>query len=80
MAPVMEKRKAYNILIWKSEVKRLCGRRIIRWEDIRIDLKETGWQCVCWIHLAQDMDWWQAPVNMIINTERLQFFKQLSEY
>jgi hypothetical protein len=55
-APVTEKRNAYNILIRKSEVKRLYGRPIIRWEDIKIDLKETGRQCVGWIHLAQDMD------------------------
>jgi hypothetical protein len=24
--------------------------------NIRIDLKETGWECVAWLHLAQDRD------------------------
>jgi len=35
-----------------------------RWEyDIRMDLKETGWEGVDWIHLIQDRDQWWAPVT-----------------
>jgi hypothetical protein len=31
------------------------GRLIRRWEDnIKIDLKEIGWDDVDWIHMAQD--------------------------
>jgi hypothetical protein len=28
-----------------------------------MDLKETGWEGVEWIHLAQDRDRWRAVVN-----------------
>jgi hypothetical protein len=32
---------------------------IHRWEDnIKINLKETEWEDVSWIHLAQDRDQW----------------------
>jgi hypothetical protein len=27
-----------------------------RWEDMRMDLMEIGWEVVGWIHLAQDRD------------------------
>jgi hypothetical protein len=31
------------------------GRHRRRWEDtIRMDLREMGWECVDWVHLAQD--------------------------
>jgi hypothetical protein len=30
-------------------------------------LGEIGLEVVDWIHLAQDRDWWQALVNMIMN-------------
>jgi hypothetical protein len=44
------------------------GRPRHRWEDnIRVDLKEIGWEGVDWIHLAQDRDWWRALVNTVIN-------------
>jgi hypothetical protein len=38
-----------------------------RWEDIRLYLKETGWEGVDWRHLAQNRDQWQALVNMAKN-------------
>jgi hypothetical protein len=38
-------------------------RRII----LKMDLREVGCGSVDWIHLAQDTDWWLAPVNMVIN-------------
>jgi hypothetical protein len=39
-----------------------------RWKhSIKLDIKETGWEGVDWIHLTQDRDWWWAPVNMVIN-------------
>ena len=38
------------------------------WEDnIKMDLQETGWEDVAWIHLAQDMDKWLAALNMVMN-------------
>jgi len=36
-------------------------------DNIKMDLKEMGWQGVDRIHLAQDTDTWWAVVNMVIN-------------
>jgi len=45
---------AKNILVGKSEGKRPLERLRCRWEDnIRLDLREVGWDGVDWIHLAQ---------------------------
>jgi len=30
-------------------------------------LKETGYDDVDWIHLAQDREQWRAPVNQVTN-------------
>jgi hypothetical protein len=55
---------AYNILIGKREGKRPLEKPRRRWEDnIRMDLKETVWQGVDWMHLAQDKDQWRTVVN-----------------
>jgi len=32
-----------------------------------MNLRETGWKVVDWIHLAQDRDQWRALVNTIMN-------------
>jgi hypothetical protein len=32
-----------------------------------MDLREMVWDDVDWIHLAQDMDKWQAVVNTVMN-------------
>jgi hypothetical protein len=38
-----------------------------RWEDnIRMDIIESGWEGMNWIHLAQDMDQWRAVVNTVM--------------
>jgi hypothetical protein len=34
---------------------------------IRRGLKETGWEAVDWILLAQDLDLWRALVNTVMN-------------
>jgi hypothetical protein len=36
-------------------------------DDINMDLKEMGWQCVDRIHLVQDTDTWWAVVNTVMN-------------
>jgi hypothetical protein len=47
----------YKIMARKHEGKRLLVRLRHRWEDnIKMDLKEVGWECVDWIHLTQDRD------------------------
>jgi hypothetical protein len=51
----------------KTEWKRPLGRHRCRWQsNIRMDLREIGWQRVDWIHLAQDRDQWQGLVNMVM--------------
>jgi hypothetical protein len=32
-----------------------------------MDLRETGWKGVDWIHVAQEWDKWWALVNMVMN-------------
>jgi hypothetical protein len=52
----------------KPEGKRPLGRRRRRWEDnIKIDLREIGWDVMDWIDLAQDRDQWRALVNTVMN-------------
>jgi hypothetical protein len=63
-----EKRSAYMILTGKSEGRRPFGRLRHWWEDtVKMDLKEMTWGGMYWIHLGQDRDQWQAPVNMVTN-------------
>jgi hypothetical protein len=48
-----EKRNAYRILVEKPEGKKLLGRpRRRRVDNIKIDLREIGWDNVYWIDLA----------------------------
>jgi hypothetical protein len=43
------------------------GRPRRRWEDnIKMDLKEIGFDYVDWIHLVQDRDRWRALVNTVM--------------
>jgi hypothetical protein len=52
-----EERYAYRILIGKPEEKRPLGRRRRSWVDnIKMDLRETGWDGVDWIDVTQDRD------------------------
>jgi hypothetical protein len=52
----------------KLEGKKPLGRQRRRWEDeVRMDLRATGWRSVEWIQLAQDRDRWRAIVNTVTN-------------
>jgi hypothetical protein len=63
-----EKRNAYRILVGKPGGKRPLGRPRRRWVDnIKVDLREIGWDGVDWIDLAQDKDQWRALMNMVMN-------------
>jgi hypothetical protein len=63
-----EKRNAYRILVRKPEEKRPRGRPRRRWVDnIKMDLREIGWDGVHWIEMAQDRDQWRALVNTVMN-------------
>jgi hypothetical protein len=53
--------------VGKPEGKRPLGRPRRRWVDnIKMDLRETGWNGMDWIKLAQDRDQWRALVNTVI--------------
>jgi hypothetical protein len=63
-----EKRNAYSILVGNPEGKRPLGRPRRRWVDnIKMDLKEIGWDGGDRIDLAQDTDQWRALVNAVMN-------------
>jgi hypothetical protein len=52
-----KKRNAYKILVGNPEGKRPLGRPIRRWVDnIKMDLREIGWNVRDWIDLAHDRD------------------------
>jgi hypothetical protein len=59
---------SYKILVGKSEGEGTLGwprRRCER--SIKVDLKETRFEDVEWINLAQDSVVWWAVVNTVIN-------------
>jgi hypothetical protein len=63
-----ENRNAYRILVGRPERKRPLGRPRHRWADnIKIDLREIGWDGMDWIDLAWDRNQWRTVVNTVIN-------------
>jgi hypothetical protein len=36
-------------------------------DNIKMDLRETGWDGMNWIKMAQDRDKWRALVNTVMN-------------
>jgi hypothetical protein len=68
VAGMMEKRNAYRILVGKSERKNPLESSRRRWVyNIKIDLREIGWDGMDWIDLARDKDQWRALVNTVMN-------------
>jgi hypothetical protein len=68
VAGIGEKRNAYWILVGTQEGKRPLGRPRRRWVDnIKMDLREIGWEGVDWIDLDQDRDQWRVLVNTVMN-------------
>jgi hypothetical protein len=52
-----EKRNAYRISVGKPEGKRPLRRPRRRWvNNVKMDLREIGWDDMDWIDLAQDRD------------------------
>jgi hypothetical protein len=63
-----DKRNVNRILVGKPEGKRPLGIPRCRWVDnIKIDLRELGWDGMDWIDLAQDRDQWSALVNTVMS-------------
>jgi hypothetical protein len=64
----MVETNAYRVLVGKLETKRSLGRPRGSWVDnIKMDLREKGWDGMDWIGLVQDRDQWRALVNMVMN-------------
>jgi hypothetical protein len=62
------RRNAYRILVGNPEGKRPLGRPRRRWVvNIKIVVREIGWDGMDWIDLAQDRDQWRALVNTVMN-------------
>ncbi|KAJ4432740.1 hypothetical protein ANN_21378 [Periplaneta americana] len=60
-----ESRNVYRVLVGRPEGKRPLGRPRRRWEDnIKMDLREVGYDDRDWINLAQDRDQWRAYVRV----------------
>jgi hypothetical protein len=57
-----------EILVENPEGKRPLERPRRRWVDnIKMDLREIGWDGGHWIDLAQNRDQWRALVRAIMN-------------
>ncbi|KAJ4435893.1 hypothetical protein ANN_18513 [Periplaneta americana] len=68
VARMGESRNAYRVSVGRPEGKRLSGRPRHRWEDnIKMDLREVGYDGRDWINLAQDRDQWRAYVRVAMN-------------
>jgi hypothetical protein len=58
----------HGITILKISSTVQSGRPRHRWDDnIKMDLREVGWEGKDWIELAQDRDRWRALVNVVMN-------------
>jgi hypothetical protein len=63
-----EKRNAYRIFVRKPEGNRPLGRPRRRCVDnIKMNLKEIGGDCMDWIDLSQDRDQWRALLDTVMN-------------
>jgi hypothetical protein len=55
-------------VVGQPEGKRPPGRPRRRWvNNIKMDLREKGWDGMGWLELAQDRDQWRALVNRVMD-------------
>jgi hypothetical protein len=60
--------KMNRILVGKPVGKTPLGRPRRRWvNNIKMVLREIGWNGMGWIDLSQDKDQWRALVNTVMN-------------
>jgi hypothetical protein len=63
-----EKRNAYRILMEKPEGKKhLEDQYVGAVNNIKMDLREIGWDGLDWIDLAHNRDQWRALVRAVMN-------------
>jgi hypothetical protein len=62
-----EKGNAYRILVGKPGDRRQVGRPRYRWDNIKMDLRETEWSGIYWIDLTDDRDQWRPLMNTVMN-------------
>jgi hypothetical protein len=62
-----EMRSAYNISVGKPEGKTLRSLRRRLEDNIKMDIREIGWEYGDRIHLAQNRDQWRDHVNTAMN-------------
>jgi hypothetical protein len=68
VARMGEIRNIYNTLVGNLEGKRLFGRPWCSGKlNIKMDLREIGWEAEHWMLLYQDRDQWRTLVNTVIN-------------
>jgi hypothetical protein len=68
VARIEETKNAYRILVGKPKGKRPLERPRRRWVDnIKMNLREIGWDGGDWIELAEDRDQWRALVNTMMS-------------
>ncbi|KAJ4428377.1 hypothetical protein ANN_24396 [Periplaneta americana] len=68
VARMGESRNAYRVLVGSPEGKRPLGRPRRRWKDnIKMDLREVGYDDRDWINPAQDRDKWRVYVRAAMN-------------
>ncbi|KAJ4448870.1 hypothetical protein ANN_00261 [Periplaneta americana] len=73
-------RNAYRMLVGKPEGKRPLGKPRRRWEDnIKMDLREVGYDGRDWINLAQDRDQWRAYVRLEFHEDEVYYVHSYTE-
>jgi hypothetical protein len=61
-------KNAYRILVGKPErIEPLERPRHRSVDNIKMDLREIGWDGVDWMDMAEDRDQWRALVNTVLN-------------
>jgi len=64
------KQRHAEVLVRKSQGKQLLTRLSTRGRNnIKMYLKDTGWEGMNWIHLVQDRNKWQALATKVLNRE-----------
>jgi hypothetical protein len=73
-----EKRNLYLIFVTNPEEKKpLCRSRRTSEDNIKMDLRETGWSGTDSDHLPQDMEQWTALLNTLMNFRISQYITNL---